>query len=522
MLLQQSCASPWRPRLFLLGVVLTCVLAACDSGSVEPSGEAIVARLDVVLNPSGFVPLAAEITLETKQPVQVEVFIPGRRTSAGDVRHRFSEVSASHVLPVLGLYPSTENDVQLQFFDESGATLGEVSRTVTTGPLIPGMPTVTIEVNRPGQKPGMSLVSYFGITGEFLPMTPLIVDPEGAVRWYADFGEHEFLHSLFYDAGVERLANGNLYFGDGNSGRLVSIDMLGNVVAEWPIPGYVFHHHVLEMTPGGNLLATVNKQGLPTIEDHIIEIDRTSGAIVQEWDLRESLDRSRRAWSNNARDWFHANGLAYVPIEDAIVVSGRVQGTVKLTRNNEVVWILAPHRDWGTAGNGVDLNTKLLTPLDVTSSPIVMTDVLEGTAAHPDFDWAWYQHAPKLLPNGDLLIFDNGENRHYSSGLRYSRAVVYRIDDDNMTVQQVWEYGKDRGVTTYSPIVSDVDYHEKEGNIVFMPGAGFDASGALGRVVEVSFQGREVLYEAAIRSPQAQFGITFHRVERLSLYPPDP
>ncbi len=500
-------------------LTLALVLAACDSTPLEPDGESLIERLDITLNPSGFVPLAAEIALTTKEPVQVEVFVPGRRSTLGDVTHRFPEVATSHVLPVLGLYPSTDNLVTLRFFDDAGASLGEVTRTITTDPLIAGMPTTTVEVNRPGHKPGMSLVSYFGFTGDFLPMTPVVVDLEGAVRWFADFGEHPFLHNLFYDAGVERLANGDLYFGDGNSQRLVSIDMLGNVTGEWPIPGYGFHHNVLEMAPGGNLLATVNKHGLATIEDHILEVDRTSANIVQEWDLRESLDRTRRTWTFNTRDWFHANGLAYDEAADAIIVSGRVQGVVKLTRTNDVVWILAPHRDWSTSGNGVDLTTKLLTPLDASGTPITDAAVLEGAAAHTDFDWAWYPHAPELLPNGDLLVFDNGPDRHYTSGAQYSRAVVYRIDDQNLTVQQVWSYGKARGNTTFSPIVSDVDYHAEEDNIVFMPGAVHDPAPA-GRIVEIDMSSRAVVYEATIRAASAQFGITFHRVERLSLYPP--
>ena len=70
-----------------------------------------------------------------------------------------------------------------------------------------------------------------------------------------------------------------------------------------------------------------------------------------------------------------------------------------------------------------------------------------------------------------MLVFDNGDNRHYQGQPVFSRAVEYLIDDDAMTVQQLWEYGRERGSTTYSAIVSDVDYHPKEDNVVFMPGA---------------------------------------------------
>ena len=515
-------ASALRWTAVLLCLTVALGVAACDSGSPAPSAEDVVDQLEIELNPSGYAPLTAEITLTTTQPVQVEIFIPGRISEAGDVRYLFQSVASSHKIPVLGLYADHENPVELRFIDDRGQSLGSITRVIETEPPIQGMPSTTIDVIRPGHTPGMNLVSYFGVTGELFPMTPLIVDKEGALRWYVDYEGHETLGQLFYDAGVERLENGNLIFGDGHSGRIASIDMLGNVVDQWPIPGYVFHHNVIEMVPGGNLLATVNKEGIATIEDHVIEIDRNSGDIVQEWDLRESLDAFRRTWSDDARDWFHGNGLAYDEANDAIIVSGRVQGTVKLTRDNEVIWMLAPHRGWESAGNGVDLRTKLLTPLDASGSPITEPDVLDGSARHDDFDWAWYQHAPELMPGGDLMLFDNGPGRHYSDGgTPHSRAVVYRIDDANLTIQQVFEYGKDRGSETFAAVLSDVDYHEEEDNIVFLPGSIWSADGGYGKVVEVDASTGNVLFEATIKAPEPWWvGATFHRVERLPVYPP--
>ena len=471
------------------------------------------------MNPSGYAPLTAEISLTTTRPVQIELAIEGRLGPAGTVQNRFPEVATSFVIPVLGLYASASNNVVLRFFEADGKPIGEVMRTIDTGPLLAALPQMTVHVNSGRKKPGMNLVSYFGHTDNELPQIPYIFDTEGAIRWYVNLDAHPVLGHLFYDAGVERLKNGNLYFGDGSSGRIVELDMMGHVVNEWPLPGYGFHHNVLEM-PNGNFLATVNKHGLPTIEDHILEIDRATGSIVQVWDLRQSLDSKRRIWSGNARDWFHANGLAYDLENDAIIVSGRVQGTVKLTRDNEVIWILAPHRGWDLAGSGADLKTKLLQPLDANGQPITDLAVLDGMTNHADFEWSWYQHAPKLMPDGTLLLFDNGDNRNYGGQPPYSRAVIYRIDEQAMTIQQLWEYGKDRGGETYSGIVSDVDYHAEENTVVFMPGAIWDGQGPHGRTVEIDFNTGEVVYEASIRKADPASGITFHRVERLPLYPP--
>jgi arylsulfate sulfotransferase len=118
-------------------------------------------------------------------------------------------------------------------------------------------------------------------------------------------------------------------------------------------------------------------------------------------------------------------------------------------------------------------------------------------------------------------LFDNGDNRNYAGQPLYSRAVAYRIDPVAMTVRQVWQYGKERGAETFSRIVSDVDYHAAAGTVMFMPGAvGFDGR-EYGKAVEVDHATRAVVFEATITPPTAAFGITFHRVERLPLYPPD-
>ncbi|MYH08375.1 MAG: aryl-sulfate sulfotransferase [Rhodothermaceae bacterium] len=501
-------------------IVALCWALGCDSSPTEttmPGLESFIVNESLILNPTGYVPLAAELQLETSEPVQVELEILGLSNDLESLIHRFEKRATSFSLPVLGLFPAHRNTLLIRFYDAENQLLGEESRPIDTPQLLSELPEIQVRVNTERKKPGMNLVSFFGRSGSGLPQIPFMFDQHGNIRWYANMSTHPVLGSLFYDAGIERLKNGNLYFGDGSSGRIVEMDMLGRVVNEWPLPGYGYHHNVLEL-PNGNLLATVNKHGLATVEDHILEIHRETGDIVQEWDLRESLNRRRRVWSSNARDWFHGNGLAYDEAKDAIIVSGRVQGTVKLTRDNQVIWILAPHNNWGTAGDGTDLNSKLLQPLDSNGQPITDPAVLDGFIDHSEFSWAWYQHAPKLTPHGTLLVFDNGDNRHYQGQPVFSRAVEYLIDDDAMTVQQLWEYGRERGSTTYSAIVSDVDYHPEEDNVVFMPGANWE-DGPNGKTIEVDYQTKDVVYEASIPNPEARYGITFHRIERLQIYP---
>ena len=93
-----------------------------------------------------------------------------------------------------------------------------------------------------------------------------------------------------------------------------------------------------------------------------------------------------------------------------------------------------------------------------------------------DFDWTQVQHAAfKIDSKSDkrflyLLMFDNGDGRGMEqpalTEMKYSRAVVYRIDQKKMTVEQLWEYGKERGFPWYSPITSLTKYYADKNSIM--------------------------------------------------------
>ena len=74
----------------------------------------------------------------------------------------------------------------------------------------------------------------------------------------------------------------------------------------------------------------------------------------------------------------HGKRLAY----NAIIFSGSVLGSVKLTRDNKVIWIITPHQDWDRARNEVDLSTKLLPPLDAAGNTITDPEILNGSTNH--------------------------------------------------------------------------------------------------------------------------------------------
>lgn len=49
---------------------------------------------------------------------------------------------------------------------------------------------------------------------------------------------------------------------------------------------------------------------------------------------------------------------------------------------------------------------------------------------------------------------------------KYSRAVVYKINQKKMTVGQVWQYGEERCSDWYSPVTSLTEYQADKDTIV--------------------------------------------------------
>ena len=477
----------------------------------------------LTLNPSGYAPLAARLTLTSPLSGRLRLVVHGRHGAASDFTQQFSDEGTAHTVPILGLYPSYANAVDVQLVNPTGQVLADTTLTIQTGPLPANMPASLVTMAPAGTALGgdFMLVSNFSATD---PQIPLIVDNYGEIRWLLDYHGLAELGQLSYDCGISRLKNGNFCFGDKTTSQLFEVDVYGTIVNRWSLPNYTFHHEMYEK-PDGNFLVTVNKtgsthpDGSPTNEDYVVEIDRLANRVVHEWDLKQCFNENRHALEPDPVDWVHANALLYDPSDNTIIVSGRYQGVAKLDYNNHVQWLLAPHRGWGPNPQGQDLRQMLFTPLDANGQAITDTAVVNGSANHPNFEWNWYQHSIQLMPNGDLLLFDNGTNRNFihNAPSHYSRAVEYRLDPVRHTVQQIWTYGKERGEETYSAIVSRVQYLPAVNHMMFCPGYQVpNTTGQGGKIIELDYSTKKVLFEMEL---SAANGWGFHRAQRGGLYP---
>jgi arylsulfate sulfotransferase len=375
-------------------------------------------------------PLSALARIESREPGRVSLAIRGRDDN--DLVVSFDTVSASHRLPVLGLYPDYDNKVEITLTTARGRVYRRTVE-VKTPPLPTIFPEIRLERHLPElMAPGMTFLhlAHYDEEGNFHPLT-CAVDEFGKVRW---FYEGRIGHVL------KRLKNGKMLIHDTDT--LIEMNMLGEPTGRSWKADTGIHHDALEL-PDGNLLALSTAPG--SFEDGMIEFDRESAEHLRYWDFREILDAGRPLQPRNLeeKDWLHLNGLSYDATRDSVVLSGRDQSAVfSIDRQTGALnWILGSHRHWSERFRGFLLQPR-----------------------GGKFDWPWGQHAPMVDPADPdrLLVYDNGNKRSYDDPLEpadnYSRAVEYEIDDTAMEVRQIWEYGRRYGSERYTPFIGDANY----------------------------------------------------------------
>lgn len=452
---------------------------------------------NVILNPYDASPLTALVIFKTESEVTPTVTIKGK-DALTTFTHTFKE-SKEHYLPIYGLYADTENEVVIEYKENDE----KISKTVKikTDKLPENM---ILPTSVKADKDKLTNDLYF-FTPSSVGYTSAY-DVNGDVRWYLTnyaLWDNTRLENGHLMVSTERLIN-NPYYMTG----LYEIDLFGKVYTEYSLPGG-YHHDYYELENGNLLVASDdfgNEDG--TVEDYIVELDRKTGKIVKKFDLKDILnmqDGKSENWSDY--DWFHNNAVWYDKETNSITLSGRHQDAVINIdyETGKLNWIIGDSTNWSE-----EYQKYFFKPVG------------------KNFEWQWSQHAAMITPEGYVFILDNGNNKskieseYVKAEDSYTRGVMYKIDTDNMTIEQVWEYGKSRGSEFYSPYISDVDYLDKNhyivhsGGIVYVNGknsnqpAGFSKDTTLVSDT-VELIDNKVVFE--IKLPTNNY-----RVEKLSLY----
>jgi uncharacterized protein (TIGR03437 family) len=81
-------------------------------------------------------------------------------------------------------------------------------------------------------------------------------------------------------------------------------------------------------------------------------------------------------------------------------------------------------------------------------------------------DRFYHEHYVRMLENGNLLLFDNGNGRPAAEGGLYTRALELALDWKSMTAAKVWEYRHQTGTSGGTPVYK---YSDRVGTAQRLP-----------------------------------------------------
>jgi Arylsulfotransferase (ASST) len=240
-------------------------------------------------------------------------------------------------------------------------------------------------------------------------------------------------------------------------GAAMEVDWAGKILWEVRRPD---HHHDGRLLRNGNIILLCTRElpddiakrvrgGRPGTEidgkhiwaDFLIEAT-TSGKVVWEWRSWDHLDPETDIITEvqgEREEWTHGNSVYEEPDGNLLVSFREISTVIRIDRNTgKIIW-------------------KLGAP------------PLSG------------QHAPYRLPNGNILIFDNGAHR-LDDTFPFSRV----IEVNPATKEIVWTYKEPRNLNFFSPRISNAQ-RLPNGNTLIN-------EGTFGRFFEVTRDG-DVVWE---------------------------
>lgn len=257
-----------------------------------------------------------------------------------------------------------------------------------------------------------------------------------------------------------KLPDGSLEFA-GIGGELLELDWDGNVLWKYEDP---YMHHDFYRLPNGNTMtlrwvpvpgdiAARVKGGIPGTEregviwaDSFREIT-PEGEVVWEWLGYEHLDPEADAICPLCyrAEWTHVNTCFVLPDGD-ILTSFLTLNTIAIIDKGtgDIKW------RWGP-----------------------------GELAHP--------HDPRMLDNGNILVFDNGSHRPSMGITHYGMICFSRVlEVDPRNDKIVWEYVDETRARFFSSYISGCQRLPNENTLI--------CTGATGRFFEVTVD-KEVVWE---------------------------
>jgi len=398
-----------------------------NASCTKPSPQNITAIVDnnntLIVHIQGSVRSPGEVTVQYWSQ-GIDPFVTAPVTTKG----------TSFSLEVMDLRPLTQYDFQVFLSRSSHAPVSQYQGTFTTGPLPPGLQNAKIQLTQGTHTYGLLILDYNCTNFNGI----VVIDGDGHIVWYYQNDNQVFT--------VAQEDNYNLVFNEVslNVGYTMkeiapdgsTIHSIDDILADGSLcaPHGRWNHEMLirpdnKVWTIGAEIRTVNINGKDTLQTGgtIEEWDMSKGTVtrlVSLFDLLDSVtDRgvdsdttggffwigNQNQYAGEAEDWTHTNSLDVLPNGDVLVSNRHLNQIIAFKPDFSGI-------DWKLGGLGSDF-----------------------TFPNPS-DQFYHQHYAKMLPNGDILLFDNGNLRPDDQGGQYSRAEELKLDFTTMTATKVWEY----------------------------------------------------------------------------------
>lgn len=352
---------------------------------------------------------------------------PGVRTSAGTplpaLEFEFAVTPHEPQALRAGMSPPTDLPLSADWPRVSRAARPAAASVSPCDTLLPGFPDAQLAgVDRPSGDAWF--VAPWVIGGTETRADLLILDDLGKPLYQRTFW------GRWLPVDFKRQPNGLLtfYTNDVNdSFQFYAMDSAYAIVDSFATGnGYVTDLHELQLLPNGHaLMMAYDPQpvGMDTVVTGGDPNAVVWGLIVQELDGNKDVVFQWRSWDHfqitdgavsplttltgPTVDYVHGNSIDLCPDGNLVISSRHMNEITKIDRQTgDVVWRLGLHA----------ANNEFTFPNDTRGFS--------------------HQHDARQLPNGNLVLFDNG---NYLDPL-YSRALEYELDEVNLVATLVWEH----------------------------------------------------------------------------------
>ena len=450
-----------RALLTLATTVLAIAYTACSSSTTQPTPTTVPPPVPLtasasILESNSLIALV-EGTLDAPGQVYVEYW--DRETNRLRTQAVASAGTAYSVY-VARLRPATDYSYIVLGTNSEGQIASGPKGTFVTGELPEGLRKASFDVL--SGSPTLDVTYLEFRQAGFMGLAA--IDGQGHIVWYFEPPEGEQPYVM------ARKHNGNIVYIAGHKGGttgmgLVEITPLGEEVdrlVDECSPFGPIHHEIQVLRDGRIMYLSrdVRRPGygdppMPQEGDTIGIWDQANRVNRIVWNIFDFISPAERTvpdsnrtlpgnpvWGGCERDgtvqdWSHGESLSMA--EDGSVLAS-------FRHLNQIVSIAPDFKTirWRLGGPGSDFTFP-----DTT-------------------DRFYHQHSVVALPNGNILMFDNGNYRPDEEGKEYSRGVELSLDLDAMTATKVWEYRHSPDI--FSLCCSSVD-RLANGNTVVMFGS---------------------------------------------------